>query len=455
MVSKQELLNFAEQHRDEYEQLLSEFVRIPTVSSDPAYRDHIMRGVEFAVATIKRLGGEAEVIATSGYPVVYGSLNPSPGAKTVSLYGHMDVQPASRETEPWDTEPFEMVRKDGRYFGRGTTDDKGPALAGLFAILAARELGIPLNYRIMWEFEEETGSPNFDEALKQIAAREHPDAVVLSDTVWISSKRPALTSGLRGMITFRFRLKTAGGDRHSGDTGGAARNPLAELMALACEIVDAKTGKVKIPGFYDDVRKLSRAEQQDFLNSGFSVKGFKKDNGFKNLRTEDPLEVMKRLWALPTFEVHGVVGGYQGPGFKAIVPGEVELRASCRLVPDQNPRKILQLVKSFVKAKNPDIEILPGALVPPYLGITSGPLADALKESIEFAFGRRPTFVREGGSIGTVVNMEKMLHCPVLFLNLSLPEHGYHAPNENFDWGQACGGMIAYTKLFQDLSKLL
>lgn len=456
MLGREELFHHAEQLRQEYEELLGQYIQIPTVSSDPAYAGEIRRGVEQVLASVREFGGQAEVIETKGNPVVYATFDSADKkAPVVALYNHMDVQPASIETEPWDSEPFKMVRRDGHYIGRGATDDKGPALTALFGMRTARQLGVPLNFRLIWEFEEEIGSPNFDEALKQIAKKERLDAVVVSDTVWVASNRPSLTSGLRGMVTFHFRLKTGVGDRHSGDTGGAARNPLAELMLLMSQIADAKTGRVSIPGFYEDVAPLTAGQKKDFLQSGFTVKGFKKDNQLQSIRTEDPLEVMKRLWALPTFEVHGVVGGYQGPGLKAVVPGEVEVKASCRLVPNQDPRKVVRMMKEFVKKKNPDVQVITGSLVGPYLGITSGPLADALKDSIQFAFGRKPTFVREGGSIGTVISMEKMLRCPVLFLNLSLPEHGYHAPNENFDWKQASGGIVAFTKLFEALSKLL
>ena len=230
------------------------------------------------------------------------------------------MQPASKETEPWRTEPFKFTVKGDSYFGRGTTDDKGPALTALYGAKAALDAGVPVNIRFLWETEEEVGSPHFAETLKKIGPAAATDAVVVSDTVWVSRERPALSSGLRGLQRFHFHLETAETDQHSGSTGGAARNPVAELCQLASEIFDARTGRVKIPGFYDDVAKLTKREIADFKSAGFSVKGFMKEYGFKSIRTKDPLDLMKRLWALPTFEVHGLVGGYQGPGVKTIVP---------------------------------------------------------------------------------------------------------------------------------------
>jgi acetylornithine deacetylase/succinyl-diaminopimelate desuccinylase-like protein len=164
--------------------------------------------------------------------------------------------------------------------------------------------------------------------------------------------------------------------------------------------------------------------------------------------------VMKSIWAMPTFEVHGLVGGYTGPGIKTIIPPRAEAKISCRLVPNQDPKKIMKLVREFVKQRNPDVKVVAEASMLPYKAPTTGPLADAVRSSMKFAFGREPVFVREGGSIGAIVSMEKVLKVPVLFLGLSLPEHGYHAPNENYDWQQASGGMVAFAKYFDEIAEM-
>jgi acetylornithine deacetylase/succinyl-diaminopimelate desuccinylase-like protein len=211
---------------------------------------------------------------------------------------------------------------------------------------------------------------------------------------------------------------------------------------------------VRIPGFYDDVVPPTRAELDDFRRSGFTVAGFVRDHGFRSIRSRDPLDVMRRIWAQPTFEVHGVVGGYTGPGVKTVVPPRAEVKISCRLVPNQRGARVLAAVKRFVRQRNPDVRVHPEQCLEPYRGLVDGPLADAVRRAIAFAFGRMPVFVREGGSIGAVVTMERVLRSPVLFLGLSLPEHGYHAPNENFDWEQASGGMVAFAKLLAELAAL-
>ncbi len=280
------------------------------------------------------------------------------------------------------------------------------------------------------------------------------DSVVVSDTVWVSRTRPACPAGLRGLQGFRFFLETGETDQHSGTAGGAARNPVAEVCQLVADCFDAKTGEVKIPGFYDDVVEPTEAELADLKKSGFSTATFKKDHQFKSLRVTDPVEIMKRIWCMPTFEVHGIEGGYQGPGVKTVVPPRATAIVSCRLVPDMDTRKIVKLVKAFVKEKNPDVKVEAEHGLPAYQGHTAGPHPDAIRAAMKFAFDKEPVFVREGGSIGAVVSMEKVLKAPVLFLGLSLPEHGYHAPNENYDWQQAEGGMIAFADYFRRVAAM-
>ena len=453
-LDQKSLFAFADRERASFESALKEFVEIPTVSSEPERKADIARCAARAAELIREFGGVAEVLETSGNPLVHGRFDAGKDWPTVTVYNHLDVQPASRVTEPWNTDPFTFTKDGDRYLGRGTTDDKGPALTALWGIQAARQAGVRTNLHVLWELEEEIGSPNFDAGVREHKKKLGTDSVLVSDTIWVSRDRPACPAGLRGLQGFELVLETAATDQHSGVTGGAARNPIGELMKLVCEMYDAATGKVNIKGFYDDVEPPSKKEIEDFRRSGFTVKKFKKDHGFKSIRSEDPIDVMKRIWAMPTMEVHGVVGGYSGPGIKTVVPPRAVVKMSCRLVPNQEPKKIMKLIRDFVKKRNPDLEIVTESAMLPYKAPTTGPLADAVRSAMKFAFGREPVFVREGGSIGAVVSMEKVLKCPVLFLGLSLPEHGYHAPNENFDWQQARGGMAAFAKYFSEIAEL-
>jgi acetylornithine deacetylase/succinyl-diaminopimelate desuccinylase-like protein len=454
-LTRENLLSFANDHRGEYEELLRRFVETPTVSVDPSHLDDIRKGVELTVETLEKFGGKAQVFkADKGNPVVHGIFGEDSSRPTVTVYNHIDVQPASKETEPWETEPFVFTKKGDTYYGRGTTDDKGPALTALFGARAAIESDIPVNIRFLWEFEEEIGSPNFETIITKAAKDLRTDSVVVSDTVWVSRNRPASSAGLRGLLGFILRLETGTHDTHSGETGGASRNPIAELMQVVTDIYDVRTGKVKIKGFYDNVIPPTRQELQDWSNCGFSVSAFKKAHGLKKMRTEDPLEAMKRIWGMPTLEIHGVVGGYQGPGLKSIVPPRAEVKGSCRLVPGQDPKKLQKLIAAAVKERNPDVKIQFEHAAPAFRTVLEGPLPLALKRAVKFAFKRDAVFVRDGGTIGAMTSIEKVLKCPVLFLGLSLPEHGYHAPNENFDWQQASGGMVAFAKYFEEIASL-
>ena len=453
-LEKNALKKWAAQERSRFEQTLKQFVEIPSVSADPDHAKDIHRCADAAAQLIREFGGDAKILKTDGFPLIHGRFKAGRNAPTLTIYNHMDVQPASRETEPWDTDPFVFTKKGDRYFGRGTTDDKGPALSALWGIRAAREAGVPLNINVLWELEEEIGSPNFEEGIKKHAKALATDHILVSDTIWVSRSRPACPAGLRGLQGFSLVLETGETDQHSGVTGGAARNPIGELMQLVSQMYDARTGKVKIKGFYDDVELPGPAELADFRNSGFTIRGFKKDHKFKSIRSENALDVMKRIWAMPTFEVHGVVGGYTGPGIKTVIPPRAEVKISCRLVPNQDPKKIQKVIREFVRAHNRDVKIVLEGEMYPYKAPTEGPLAEAVKDAMKFAFGREPVFVREGGSIGAVVSMEQVLGSPVLFLGLSLPEHGYHAPNENYDWRQASGGIVAFAKYFDNVSRM-
>jgi acetylornithine deacetylase/succinyl-diaminopimelate desuccinylase-like protein len=451
-LTRANLAQFSGRARAEYERALGELVEIPTISADPVHAADMRRGAEAAARIVRAAGGRVRVVKTPGHPVVIGEFDAPRGAPTVVLYNHLDVQPAQREAEGWRTEPFRFVRRGDRYFARGTTDDKGPALSALFGVRAARQAGVPVRVRLLWEMEEEIGSPSLEPVLRTLARGERPHSVVVSDAAWLDRRRPTSIAGLRGFIGFHLRLDTAEGEAHSGDVGGAARNPIAELMDLVSALHDARTGRVKVPGFYEDVVPLGRREREDFRRSGFSLAAYKRDNHLRRLRTSDAVEVLERIWARPTLEVHGVVGGYTGPGIKATVPGHAEVKISCRLVPRQDPGRIARLVTAFVRKRNPDVVVQAEGAALPYEGSSRGPVADAVRDAIRFAFGRTPAFVRDGGTIGAVVSMGRILRAPVAFLNLSLPEHGYHAPNENFDWGQAAGGMAAFARYLETVA---
>lgn len=445
------LQTYIQDHRSTFEDMLGQMVEVPSVSSDPAHRPDMFNMANLASQYLESFGAKASIVPTTGYPTVVGEWFAGRQYPSVTIYNHLDVQPAN---EPeWRQAPFTFSKRGDQYCGRGATDDKGPALTALLAARFAREAGIPLNIRVLWELEEEIGSPHFSEVLQNRKMVKPSDSVLVSDTIWVSRNRPALSCGLRGLLAAQLILRTGETDIHSGLTGGGARNPLAELCDAAYSCLDAKSGRVKIPGFYDDVVPPTRAEMKDFLASGFQVRLFKEAYQLRSLRTSDPQDLLKRIWASPTFEVHGLTGGHTGPGVKTIVPPWGELKVSMRLVPNQHPAKIFRLLKKHIRHRNPDIEVINDCELEPFQGISQGPYAEALQEAVTQGFGRRPVFVREGGSIGAIALLQRAWNVPILFMGLSLPEHGYHAPNEFFDWGQASGGISAFVHYFQALAE--
>jgi acetylornithine deacetylase/succinyl-diaminopimelate desuccinylase-like protein len=438
--------------REEFESKLGALVEVPTISMDPDRKSDINRGAELARQYLESIGATAEVVATPGNPVVVGRLITDNSNPTLTIYNHLDVQPA--DAAEWNREPFTFYKYDGRYEGRGTTDDKGPALTALLAAKYAAQNQIPINVNFIWELEEEIGSPNFEHFIVANQEKLQTDSILVSDTIWISRSKPAIPYGLRGAMMLVMTLQTGEKDVHSGLTGGPARNPIGELCKVISECYDADTGKVKIKGFYDDVRRAKKKEVRSFLDSGFTTAGFKEAHELRSLRFNNPERVLTAIMALPTFEVHGINGGYQGPGVKTIVPHRAQAKISCRLVPDQNPKKIFKLIRDFVRKRNKDVQVEFESKLDPYLGDFSGPYAAAAAEAMKFAFGKEPAFTREGGSIGAVVSMKQHLKAPIVFLGLSLPEHGYHAKNENFDWSMASGGIKMFLKYFDMISRL-
>jgi acetylornithine deacetylase/succinyl-diaminopimelate desuccinylase-like protein len=438
--------------RARFEAYLERLVGVPTVSSDPAHAADIQHGAKLAAGLLEEAGFEARVVPTTGHPVVLGKLVADPAYPTLTIYNHLDVQPA--DAADWRTDPFKLTTRAGRYYGRGATDDKGPATTALMAMRRALERQIPLNFIVIWEFEEEIGSTHFEEFLTKHKSQLHTDSVLVSDTEWLTSSKPAIPYGLRGLVTFEVTIHTAARDGHSGSVGGAARNPLGELAQIIAECYDATTGQVHIPGFYDAVRRPTATELDGFASSGFDLADFKQDNELHTLRTEEPRAVLSRIWAEPTFEVHGIAGGHTGPGVKTIVPPTATAKLSCRLVPAQDPHIIFRLISDFITSRHPDAKVALDAAAKPFLADPTGPYVKAAAQAAQSAFGAEPALIREGGTIGAVLTMSELLRAPIVMLGLSLPEHGYHAPNEHFDWHQASKGMDAFESYFEKVAKL-
>ena len=448
------LLGYVRKARSEFEEILRSLVEIPSVSMDPDRGEDIRRCAEVAADLLRTTGCRASVVRTKGNPVVLGMLRHGRDLPTVLLYHHLDVQPA--DPAEWHRDPFTLHRTPRGWGGRGTTDDKGPAVAALLAARYAADHGIALNLAFLWELEEEIGSPSLEGFIERRSRSLQADSVLVSDTSWIARGQPTVIYGLRGLLGMRLALQTHERDLHSGLAGGVARNPLSELARALAGCQDQKTGRVTIPGFNDGVQPLTTAEMRGFLRAGFTVEGFRKAHGLTRIRPglRSRAGVIRALMAEPTFEVHGISGGYPGPGIKTIIPHRAEARVSMRLVPRQDPASVAHRVRKYLIQENPDLQVTVEQQLEPFLGEFSGPYAAAARDAIRYGFGKEPVFWREGGSIGAVVTLQRHLRVPVSLLGLSLPTDGYHAPDEHFEWRQASGGIRMLVRYFDALSRI-
>lgn len=442
-----------EEHIQELKPMLVEdykqIVELPSVSSQPQHAKDIAATAKFAANLIEKAGGKAKIFETKGNPVVWGRIEHNPDAPTIGIYNHLDVQPAEKGKNGWTRDPFVFSEENDTFFSRGTTDDKGPAMAALYGAIIASKMNIDTNVEFFWELEEEIGSPNYQDFLDQVKDVSKVDSIVVSDTVWLTADQPTMTRSMRGLVAFEIELTTGGKDLHSGLCGGAARNPITELSDIISKCVDAKTGEILIPGIDKTYSPPSNEVLEAFEKSGFSISYFKEAHQAQKLRFDNVRDITAHIWAKPTFEVHGIVGGYTGPGNKTIVPNTATAKISMRLVPGQDPEEVFALVNKHITSLYEDAVVTmdPGVLKP-FQATVGTPENDIIENAIEFGFGTKPVLAAEGGSIGAIVPMSETLKVPIFFIGLSLPEDGYHGPDESFRWRQIDGGIKAYVSYF-------
>ena len=453
MITVDQINDKIEKQKTSFVEKYKKLVQSPSVSSQAEHKKDVRETTEIAKSFLEGIGATAHIFETSGHPCLWARIENDPKAPTVAIYNHMDVQPAAKGKDGWTRDPFTFIEDDGRFYSRGTTDDKGPAMTAFWGASIAKELGVKTNIEFIWELEEEIGSPNFHEAIDQIKKVSKVNSILVSDTIWLSSDQPAMTKSLRGLVCFTVTLKMGDRDVHSGLAGGIARNPLTELADMISKCVDAKTGEVTIPGIEKTWKRPTTQEVQEYVDTGFSVEKFMKAHKLKNLRSEKVEDVVSAIWAKPTFEVHGIVGGYTGEGVKTVIPNTAEAKLSMRLVAGQDPKTIYEIAKKYIESLNPDckVEMTEGVLKP-FQAEIGTQQNEKIAQAIEFAFGKKPVYAAEGGSIGAVITMNQILKVPVYFMGLSLPEDSYHGPDESFAWNQIEGGTKAFVKYFELLN---
>jgi len=439
-----------------FEDELCSFLRIPSISADPRRIRDMHKAAEWLAGQFRGLGFDTEVVATEGHPLVYAESPRIEDAPTALVYGHYDVQPPE-PLELWTSPPFEPTKREGNLYARGATDDKGQ----LFTHVKSAEAWIrvegrlPINLKFLIEGEEEVGSENVEKFIAENPQRLACDCVVVSDSAQLAPGMPAITYGLRGIVYYELRLTGPNRDLHSGSFGGSIANPANALAGMLAKLVDDR-GRVLIPGFYDDVVPLTDQEREQFAALPFDEKEYLEQIGVDTASGEQGYSTLERRWVRPTYDVSGLWGGYQGEGAKTVLPSTAGAKFSFRLVPNQDPEKITEALKTVLARWCPPgikMELVvhhggPGVLVP-----LDSPYVEAAAVAIEHAFGRRPYFAREGGSIPIVATLHNTLQADTLLLGWGQNDDNTHSPNEKFCLADFHLAIKASARLWAELAK--
>lgn len=449
---------YLKSHAAAFEDELCELLRIASVSADGKRKPDVRRAAEWVAGQFRGLGLKVEICETAGNPIVYAEHIAAPGAPTVLVYGHYDVQPPD-PLELWKSPPFEPTRRDGNLYARGATDDKGQMFTHIKsaeAWLKGAPGKLPVNLKYLIEGEEEVGSENLDPFIEKNKERLKADVVVISDTSQFAPGVPAITYGLRGIAYYELRLFGPSRDLHSGTFGGGVMNPANALVRMLATLHDAD-GRVQVPGFYDDVVPLTEVERKQFAALPFDEAGFKKAIGLSDVAGEKGFTTLERRWARPTCDINGLTSGYQGEGAKTVLPATASAKFSFRLVPKQDPAKIRASLEAHLKKVCPPgirLELTafhgaPGVVVP-----LESPFVTAAQEAIESGFGAKPVFMREGGSIPVVSTFHDLLGLDTLLLGWGLDDDNTHSPNEKFCLADFHRGIKASAYLWSEIGKI-
>jgi acetylornithine deacetylase/succinyl-diaminopimelate desuccinylase-like protein len=455
----QAVIDFLKQNESRFVNELCDYVRFPSVSAQPQHRNDMKACGEWVVKHCQQIGLEAQLCPTQGHPVVLAKTprHSKNGHPHFMVYGHYDVQPPE-PFELWKTPPFEPRIEGRSLFARGASDNKGQNLAHLKAVEAYFKTGteLPCDLTFVIEGEEEVGSASLSTFLKERQSELKCDAVVISDTGMPAKGCPALTYALRGIAAFEIILHGPGRDLHSGIFGGTVDNPAMALSQLLAQLRD-KDGRVAIPGFYDDVQSLSDYEREQFRRLPFTDEQYRQMLGVPQLFGEKGYTPFEQRSARPTLEINGLTSGYQGEGSKTIVPAWARAKITTRLVPNQSPAKIIQLMTEHLKRICPPtvtMKLESGHGADPYLVSPTSAHAQAGLRALKTAFGSDPIVMREGGSIPIINDFKRILGADTLLLGLGLPDDNAHSPNEKFDLDCFANGQLMAAQLWQELAKV-
>lgn len=450
-----DVVDFINANRDRYVDELKRYLAIPSISALPDHAADVRACAEWTAAEMRRIGLEnVRLVATSGNPVVCGDWLHAEGAPTILFYGHYDVQPVD-PLDLWESPPFEATVRQGEIYARGAADDKGQVFMHFKAVEAClRRTGrLPVNIRFVIEGEEEIGSVNLDAFVRDHRDELAADVVVISDSPMFDRGVPSICYGLRGLTYLQIDLRGSNSDLHSGSFGGAVANPAFVLAQVLTRMKD-RSGRVAVPGFYDDVRPLRAEERAEFAQLPFSERRYRNELGAPKLFGERGYTTLERLWGRPTFEVNGLLSGFTGDGAKTVIPAVAMAKVSMRLVPDQDPGRVADLFEAHLrKVTPPTVELTVTRMHGgrPWMTDFDNPFVQAAGRAIEQGFGRRPVLNREGGSIPVVATFQEVLGLPSVLFGVGLPDENAHAPNEKLDLGNFHNGIVASAALYGEI----
>ncbi len=449
---------YVRQNEARFLEELKELLRIPSISTLPEHNGDTHRAAEYTAAKLIAAGLEhVEVIETERHPLVCADWLHAPGKPTVLCYGHFDVQPPD-PLDLWETPPFEPTERNGNLYARGSADDKGQMYSHIKAVEAINAVHgkPPLNLKFLIEGEEEVGGLSVAEYVTKNAAKLKADVALVSDTEMYAPGLPTLNVGLRGLVYMEIEAHGPARDLHSGLYGGAAPNAVFGLIELLAKAKDA-AGRIQIPGIYDDVEAPSAEEKESWTHLPFDEKEYlDSEVGSTALTGEKEYSVFERTWARPTFEVHGIAGGFTGAGAKTVIPAKAVAKVSIRLVPRQDPEKIVAAVKKFVAENSPagiqcEVRVLsagPGLMVNP-----DHPAIRVAAKAFSDIYGQATVFTRSGGSIPIVGDFATHIGIPTILMGFGLPDDGLHSPNEKYNIRNYFDGIRTIAHFFEEYGK--
>ncbi|XP_030349958.1 beta-Ala-His dipeptidase [Strigops habroptila] len=467
------IFQYIDEHQSDYIKDLKEWVAVQSDSVQPDLREEVIRMMALAADRLVALGAIVNLVNLGSHqlpdgqdlplpPVILGELVKDPQKPTVCFYGHVDVQPAKKE-DGWKTDPYKLTEINGNLYGRGATDNKGPVLAWINAVetFKALKLAMPVNFKFVIEGMEEAGSLGLEKLLQEEKQCFFSDVdyIVISDSLWLSNKKPALTYGSRGNACFFVEVECGSKDLHSGTFGGIIHEPLMDLIALLDSLVD-HTGRIQIPGIYDSVASLTEEERKLYESIEFNLEEHKNNSGVKKFLYGTKEEILLHLWRYPALSIHGIEGAFHEPGIKTVIPAKVIGKFSIRQVPNMDLSVVKQQVVEhlesvFSKRNSPNkLKVSMPLSAKPWLADVNDPLYKAARKAIKTVFREEPDFIRDGSTVPVARMFQTIMQKSVIMLPIGAADDGEHSQNEKISRHNYIEGAKMFAAFFLEISKL-